>query len=332
MSNVALNPNQERPAVVVAHVADAYHRYPGETVTFYTRVEVNQTLPNLTIKVTIPAGLALETYRASPNYGDAVPRVETNTGGAHLVWQAPHEIRAGTNYEFQAQAKVGSIPQDLILETQASVTAWGAGEESAWAEETTTIAILAKGKYLNYLPALYQDDDLMGRFLMLFESFWAPIEKQLDHMWLYFDPRITTSDFLSWLASWIDLALDERWPEANRRRLLRSAVLLYQKRGTKTGLREYLEIYGGEKVEIIEHRAKNFELGAEARLGPGIALGTRNMPHTFTVMLKLPSLPPIVDEAERARQELERRRMVETIIEAEKPAHTAYTLHIETTG
>ena len=30
-----------------------------------------------------------------------------------------------------------------------------------------------KGSYLRYLPEIYEDDALMARFLMLFESFWA---------------------------------------------------------------------------------------------------------------------------------------------------------------
>ena len=196
------------------------------------------------------------------------------------------------------------------------------------AEETAAIAVSAKGRYLKYLPALYQDDELMARFLMLFESFWAPIEGQIDHLAFYFDPRMTPSDFLPWLASWLDLELDERWPEERRRQLIRSAVSLYRKRGTRRGLEEFLEIYTGERPQIVEHRARNFFLGADGLLGPGSALGRDNVAHTFTVTVRLPPAPG-EDEEERTRHERERRRIIRAIIEAEKPAHTGYELRVE---
>jgi hypothetical protein len=68
-------------------------------------------------------------------------------------------------------------------------------------------------------------------------------------------------------------------------------------------------------------------LGPNARLGPGIALGRENVPHTFTVIAHL---PPVSLGAEGKDQhtweELERHRAIEEIIEAERPAHTGYTL------
>ncbi len=120
-------------------------------------------------------------------------------------------------------------------------------------------------------------------------------------------------------------------PEARQRRLIQSAVWLYRKRGTKQGLKEYLEIYTGGRAEITEYRAHNFILGPQARLGPSIALGTGNMPHTFSVELYLPPEPaPARDEREQERKELERQRRIEALIEAEKPAQTYFALHIKT--
>ncbi len=117
--------------------------------------------------------------------------------------------------------------------------------------------------------------------------------------------------------------------------MLRSAADLYRKRGTRQGLEEYLVIYTGRKPSIVEHRAYDFRLGPEARLGPGIALGTGNVPHTFSVSLRLPPVD-VPDEGDASPggdllTELRRRRRqkIEAIIDAEKPAHTSYTLHIE---
>jgi phage tail-like protein len=206
------------------------------------------------------------------------------------------------------------------------------GLDDEQVSETATISVESKGAYIRFLPGIYaEQDEFMARYLMLFESFWAPIEQQIDAIPHYVDPEFTPAQLLPWLASWVDLTLDERWPEEKRRRLLASAVSLYRKRGTRLGLQEYLEIYTGAKVRVTEHGAHNFRLGQGARLGPGVALGTINKPHTFTVTAYMPAepdedkLPP----EERTRLEAQRRRMLETIIEAEKPAHTSYALRIE---
>jgi hypothetical protein len=52
------------------------------------------------------------------------------------------------------------------------------------------------------------------------------------------------------------------------------------------------------------------------------------MPHTFTVTVYLPPAGKVA-AADRQRYEADRRQMIESIIEAEKPAHTSYTLRIE---
>jgi phage tail-like protein len=303
-------------------------------VNFFALVQVREPLSAFTLRITLPEGLAPGITHAP---GNVVPQVALDEGVSHLVWNIRGRIRAGTQYEFQVEARVIPTHEDQALKGRAAVSAIGerstpspdAQETSFSDEESVTIAVSAKGHYLNYLPALYHKDELMGRFLMLFESFWKPVKSQIEHVPYYFDPKFTPPDFLPWLASWLDLVLDEHWPEGRRRLLIRSAAALYRERGTKRGLQRYLEIFLGDKVEIVEHRANNFRLGAEGRLGPGIALGTINVPHTFTVILPSPSVPPLADEAGRAREEMERRRIMEAIIQTEKPAHTGYSLRYE---
>ncbi len=318
--------DNETAFFTVDHVVDSYRRYPGETVTLYTRVRVRQPLPGFTLRITIPEGLTPSGYRAPSNDGHALPEIEVGDE-THYVWRMEREVEAGAGYEYRVEAQVAPTEQNLTLESQAVVTAEGPEGAGASAQETVTVAVFAKGRYLQYLPAIYQADDFMGRFLMLFESFWGPIERQIDSIPYYFDPDMAPPDFVPWLASWLDLAFDERWSEEKRRRLLRRIASLYRKRGTKAGLQEYLEIFSGGQVEIIEHRSGNFQLGPETRLGPGIALGTDNVPHKFTVVVQLPPALPGEDGRDR---EATIRRMLESIIEAEKPAHTSYTLQVET--
>lgn len=314
--------------VTIDHVADFYNRYPGETVTLLTRVTVLEEVTGFVLRVGLPPELSLSNYGLPPHAEHSQPEFEVGRDANYLVWRVVGRISPGGSYEYRAEAQIEPLQQDTVLESQARVTVITGSRREATVAETVTIAVAAKGRYLNYLPALYYDNDLMARFLMLFESFWKPIEGQISHSSLYFDPKITTPDFLPWLASLIGLSLDERWSEARQRALLGQAAWLYRRRGTKLGLQRYLEIYTNRPVRIVENRAENFRLGAEARLGPTIALGRSNRPHTFAVFVRLPALQ-LDDESERAQQELIRRHTIESIIEAEKPAQTSYTLHLE---
>jgi phage tail-like protein len=326
---VAVRGGSRGPAAV-AHVASANRRYPGEQVTFYTRVEAVGALSGVRVQISVPPELALINHNASGSHGDAPPDVVVRDGHRYVVWTVSRRVAAGEVLEYETTATVRPTPVNVEVESEALVNASGQDEALT---EAAAILVSAQGRYLQHLPRVYQEqDELMGRFLMLFESFWAPIEGQIDAVHYYLDPEFTPSEILPWLATWVDLSLDDRWPEEKRRKLLRAAVALYRKRGTRAGLQEYLEIYTGARVQISEHGANNFSLGPNARLGPGVALGTINMPHTFTVTVFLNTETlrgADGDRVDRARFETEARRMIEAIIEAEKPAHTSYQLRFQ---
>ena len=160
-----------------------------------------------------------------------------------------------------------------------------------------------RSTYLKYLPALYSADDFMGRFLLIFESILGPIERTVENLPYYFDAQLTPPEMLPWLASWLGLVLDERWPEARRRALIRAAVELYQWRGTHRGLSEFLRLYTGVTPEIIEADPRRQTL-------------TEDTAFRFTVRLRVPN-PASLNRA-----------LIEAIIDAEKPAHVGYTLEI----
>ena len=318
----------ETPALVVVHAADYNRRYPGDTVTFFTRVDVLEPLAGFTLRIGVPAGLQFNEFKSPANYDGSVPHLVHVENERYFIWELKREVRAGERYEYQMDAIVEPTNRTVELTSRAvGLPATRSDEAASPAlqanSDSVTIAVAPQGRLLSYLPALYADqDELMGRFVMLFESFWEPITDRIDHVSDYFDIRLTPPELLRWLATWVDLILDEEWPEEKQRELLGSIVSLYRQRGTRRGLQAYLEIYTGHKPRIVEHRAHNFQLGQFARLGPSLALGRQNIAHTFSVSLQL---PPATSEAHRKA----RRRKIEAIINTEKPAHTIYDLTIE---
>jgi phage tail-like protein len=170
--------------------------------------------------------------------------------------------------------------------------------------------------YLQYLPAPFHADPFVGRFLLIFESILDPIERTIDNVASYFDPRLTPPELLPWLASWVGLELDENWPIAQQRQLVLWATRLYRWRGTRRALREHLRLYTGRTPLIVEN-FDGMRVGQDASLGVTTALGgSATRPHWITVTV-LAEQPEELDE-----------RIVRQIIELEKPAHVGYTLHI----
>ncbi len=155
----------------------------------------------------------------------------------------------------------------------------------------------------------------MQQFILIFESILGPIENTVDSIPFYFDPQMIPERLLPWLANWVGLTLDETWPIERRRELLKYAVELYRWRGTKRGLTRYLQIYTGTTPEITEY-IPGMRLESETRLGVDTRLGSSGTGHHFTVALELD------DGAEANRDK------IREIIEAQKPAHAAYTLQI----
>jgi phage tail-like protein len=149
--------------------------------------------------------------------------------------------------------------------------------------------------YLRYLPVIYHDNDFMGRFLLIFESIWEPIERRQDQISMYFNPHTCPPGFLSWIGSWLDLSINTDWPEQRIRRFIAEATDLYRWRGTRYGLERMIEVCTGIAPQITEP--------------PG-------QPFVFQIALNLPQ-DTDVD-----------RDLIEQLILAHKPAHTGYVLEI----
>jgi phage tail-like protein len=151
-------------------------------------------------------------------------------------------------------------------------------------------------RYLDYLPAMFSDNDFLGRYLLIFESLWEPIEQRQDHMDMFIDPATCPASFLAWLASWFDLPVARHWPERRIRELLAEVMDLYRWRGTTYGMAQMIEIWTGVTPEIVESPTE---------------------PYVFRVRMKAADGGSID------------RRLVEDLLRAHKPAATGYILEIE---
>jgi phage tail-like protein len=152
-----------------------------------------------------------------------------------------------------------------------------------------------RSRYARHLPGLYQDNDFMARMLLIFEAIWEPLEQRQDHFPLYFAPSTCPAGLLPWLASWLNLSLDQSWPEPRQRALLGEAMDLYRWRGTPYGLVRMIEVCTGLTPFITEDPKQ---------------------PYVFRVAVRIPPNT-------RVRPEL-----IEEIVAQHKPAHVGYILEV----
>lgn len=205
----------------------------------------------------------------------------------------------------------------------------GAGGRSGEAplQATFRLHVRPHSLYTDFLPAIYQEADVVSRFLAIFEQAFEPAVQTLDAMWAHLDPLTAPQALLPFLGYWVAFPLDARWSVVRQRRLIRNALELYRWRGTRRGLRLYLHLYtdlplddhlpreSDKHISITELFSDGFVLsgshiGQEAMLGGG-------RPYHFSVRLRQ-THPGQVDEA-----------FVRSIIEREKPAFCTYELAIE---
>ena len=153
--------------------------------------------------------------------------------------------------------------------------------------------------------------------------------------------------WLDWLAGWVDIELDERWDEQQRRDTVARAFKSHGRRGTIESLRELIGLYAGAGVHITEPGrdvslwalGEVSTLGFDSMLAPaaadGAIVGTtatfgqshlireedfgaplfERLAHRFCIGVYAVDAP---DPQTLAR--------VAEVVDREKPAHTIYDL------
>lgn len=197
---------------------------------------------------------------------------------------------------------------------------------------------------LRSLPRTYVRDpdaaSFLLRYLATIDGVMADLDAQSSRRASLLHPTGAPEDALPWLASFVGLTTDERWPIERRRKLVDEIVLLWRSRGTLGGLTRFIEICTARSTYVLEHfRLRG--LGAPilgysgedtptaSVLGSGFRVGGvvgsaeqvaltgdaaevfRTRAHRFSVFLAA----SLTDEERSA---------VLDLIEAHKPAHTLF--------
>lgn len=102
------------------------------------------------------------------------------------------------------------------------------------------------------LPAMYQEDEFVQRFVAGLDEVLAPVLLTLDCLDAYLDPALAPEDFLDWLAGWLAVPVDYELPVSLRRELVRRATYLHRWRGTVKGLVEEVHLLTGGEVEVTD--------------------------------------------------------------------------------
>lgn len=176
-----------------------------------------------------------------------------------------------------------------------------------------------------------EGEDFLWRYLAILEGPLRELGTHSATRHLLLDARLTPRELLPWLASFVGLALDPRWPVEARRALVAEAAALFRARGTARALERVLELYLGFEVVILEgwrlRGGAGPTLGAPpsapgaAVLGAGLRVGGAAGPpgaapnpyetaaHRFTVLIP-------------AELDRERAAVVRNILDLHRPAHT----------
>lgn len=192
-----------------------------------------------------------------------------------------------------------------------------------------------------YLPAIYGEDPVSAgfteRFLANFEGFYTTLEDKIVQLSALLDARTTPPDALEWLAKWLGVVLHPLWDEARRRFFIRFAHRLYTLRGTVSGIMIGLRLFLDEEVDeqifdpaclersrvrVVEHFLTRTVAGNvfgepdnDTASGKSIAAAA----HRFTVLIPHRF-------ADGQANSSETMRMIERILELEKPAHTWFEI------
>jgi phage tail-like protein len=145
--------------------------------------------------------------------------------------------------------------------------------------------------YLQYLPAVYQENEssrqFLERFLSIFQTEFDGLDYRIDRIWQLFNPGSIPPKDLGWLASWLGVVVNPAWSNSKLRSIIKNAFTAQCLSGTIAGLTQAVQDYVGVKPVVVEH----FQLRQWTVLSSGASLdsGTRLWSQAFYKRLQIAS-------------------------------------------
>lgn len=169
---------------------------------------------------------------------------------------------------------------------------------------------------VSLLPAVYQEEDpFIARFTGGLDDVLATVIATLDCLDAYVDPLVAPEDFLTWIAGWVGVTVNENAPVELHRASVARAAELHRLRGTVHGLKTSLELLTGGEVDVQDSG------GTAVSNRPGAAAPGDPRPW-LRVRVTVPA-----DTAWSADALL---AAVESAVEAAKPAHVQHSVEVYT--
>lgn len=274
---------------------------------------------------------------------DEAGHLHARPGGREIPWLPAAED--GTTFEAPAPTERGRwllVALDL------------AGDSTGTPRVEAVRAEYPVHPHLERLPRLYARDpdqeSFLVRYLALLDSPLFDLDARAAHRDVLLRPGGAPAEMLPWLAGFVGLVLDRRWPESTQRRTIAEAAELFRTRGTVASLVRFITLYldgvhdippggGSIPVRVIEHfklrglggsvvgdtgsAFSGSVLGGGFRVGGAVGseevtpaqedtdAAFRRHAHRFSVIIAA-SLTP------------EQRDVVRQILEVHRPAHTLF--------
>ena len=114
---------------------------------------------------------------------------------------------------------------------------------------------MAGDHMVDYLPAIYRDQDFTYRYLSIFNTIFQELEAELDALPRQLDPASAGEEMLEFLARW--LCMEPERGEEHLRQRLPEILEEYESMYTPAGVGRSVERLTGRKPWIIEHFAVN---------------------------------------------------------------------------
>ena len=151
-----------------------------------------------------------------------------------------------------------------------------------------------KQTWIKYLPEVYdrepENDTFLERYLSIFQTLYDHLSREIDEIPRRLDTEATDIQTLKWMAQWLGIQNVQLWTPEQLRYLVNHGIDLYSRRGTKEGIRDFIELYTGEPPLLIEQ----YEIERYADnewLYPLLKDLYGDDPYVFTVLVRESCLP-----------------------------------------